>query len=156
MLRFSHYPHYRFWMAFHWSSRRYIPAHSLSNASYHSAVFSPLNLRKPSLLIYTYALWSHHLRTHLMSPHRGNQPHCKFFLWVDEHLARIGHSGCVLDKRPLVEKKPEVVEEDEGFHHRIAILEEKVTVLEKKKTPLACCVVIVVCAVVAAFYVCSH
>ncbi|QHO35927.1 uncharacterized protein DS421_9g279490 [Arachis hypogaea] len=87
--------------------------------------------------------------------YKGNQPHCKFFLWVDEHLARIGSSGCVFDKRPVVEKEPEVVEEDEGFHHRITILEEKVTVLEKKKNPLACCVVIVVCAVVAAFYVCS-
>ncbi|QHO01107.1 uncharacterized protein DS421_13g412160 [Arachis hypogaea] len=88
--------------------------------------------------------------------YKGNQPHCKFFLWVDEHLARIGHSGCVLEKRHLVEKEPEVVEEDEGFHHRIAIMEEKVTMLEKKKTPIACCVVIVVCAVVAAFYICSH
>ncbi|QHO44706.1 uncharacterized protein DS421_6g173020 [Arachis hypogaea] len=91
--------------------------------------------------------------------YKGNQPHCKFFLWVDEHLARIGSSGCVLDKTPLVEKKAEkeakVVEECEGFQHRIAILEEKVTVLEKKRNPLACCVVIVVCAVMAAFYVCS-
>ncbi|XP_020975155.1 uncharacterized protein LOC110270352 [Arachis ipaensis] len=87
--------------------------------------------------------------------YKENQPHCKFFLWVDEHLARIRSSGYIFEKGRLVEKEVEVVEEEEGFHHRMAILEEKVTVLEKKKNPLACCVVIIVCAVVAAFYVCS-
>ncbi|QHO09259.1 uncharacterized protein DS421_14g479740 [Arachis hypogaea] len=87
--------------------------------------------------------------------YKGNQLHCKFFLWVDEHLVRIGSSGCIFDKRPLIEKEAEVVEEEEGFRHRMAVLEEKVTVLEKKKNSLACCVVIIVCAVVAAFYVFS-
>ncbi|RYR01825.1 hypothetical protein Ahy_B06g080690 [Arachis hypogaea] len=83
--------------------------------------------------------------------YKGNQLHCKFFLWVDEHLARMGSNGCIFDKRPLIEKEAEVVEEEEEFCHRMAVLEEKVTVLEKKKNPLACCIVIIVCAIVAAF-----
>ncbi|RYQ82751.1 hypothetical protein Ahy_B10g101316 [Arachis hypogaea] len=73
----------------------------------------------------------------------GNQLHCKFLLWVDEHLARMGSNGCIFDKRLLIEKEAEVVEEEEGFRHRMAVLEEKVTVLEKKKNPLACCIVII-------------
>ncbi|RYR77584.1 hypothetical protein Ahy_A01g002110 [Arachis hypogaea] len=65
--------------------------------------------------------------------YKKKQPHCKFFVWVDEHLARIGSNGCIFDKRPLVEKEVEVVEEEEELDHRMAVMEEKVTTLEKKK-----------------------
>ncbi|RYQ96376.1 hypothetical protein Ahy_B08g092114 [Arachis hypogaea] len=66
--------------------------------------------------------------------YKGKQSHCKFFVWVDEHLDRIGSNGRIFDKRPLFEKEVEVVEEEDEFDHRIAVLEEKVTTLEKKKT----------------------
>ncbi|RYQ96377.1 hypothetical protein Ahy_B08g092115 [Arachis hypogaea] len=89
--------------------------------------------------------------------YKEKQLHCKFFVWVDEHLDRIGSNGRIFDKRPLVEKEVEVVEEEEEeeFDHRIVILEEKVTALKKKKNLLACCISIIVCVVFVAFYVCS-
>ncbi|RYR38023.1 hypothetical protein Ahy_A09g042966 [Arachis hypogaea] len=68
--------------------------------------------------------------------YKGKQLHCKFFVWVDEHLARISSNGCISDRRPLGEKEVEVVEEEEEFDHRMAVLEEKVTALEMQKTHL--------------------
>ncbi|RYR48004.1 hypothetical protein Ahy_A07g033994 [Arachis hypogaea] len=45
--------------------------------------------------------------------YKGKQPHCKFFVWVNEHLARIGSNDCISDKRHLGEKDVEVVEKEE-------------------------------------------
>ncbi|RYQ87963.1 hypothetical protein Ahy_B09g095454 [Arachis hypogaea] len=83
--------------------------------------------------------------------YKEKQLHCKFFVWVDEHLARIGSNGCISDKRHLGEKDVEVVEEKKELDHMMAVLEEKVTALEKKKIPLTCCIDIIVCAVCVGF-----
>ncbi|QHN93484.1 uncharacterized protein DS421_17g593080 [Arachis hypogaea] len=57
--------------------------------------------------------------------YKEKQPHCKFFVWVDEHLVRIGSNGCISDKRHLSEKNVEVVEEEEELDYRMAVLEKK-------------------------------
>ncbi|RYQ92045.1 hypothetical protein Ahy_B09g098148 [Arachis hypogaea] len=87
--------------------------------------------------------------------YNGKEPHCKFFVWVDEHLARIGSNGCISDKRHLGEIQIEVVEEKEELDHRMAVLEEKIIALEKKKNPLAWCIGVIICAVCVAIYVSS-
>ncbi|QHO34237.1 uncharacterized protein DS421_9g265220 [Arachis hypogaea] len=89
--------------------------------------------------------------------YKGNEPHCKFFVWVDEHLAKIGSNCCICESRHFVGKHVEVVEEEEEkedeLDHRMAVLEEKIIALEKKKNPLALCICVIIFAVVVAFYV---
>ncbi|RYQ94476.1 hypothetical protein Ahy_B08g089393 [Arachis hypogaea] len=86
--------------------------------------------------------------------YKGKEPHCKFFVWVDEHLARIGSNGCISDKRHLGEKQVEVVEEEDKLDNRMTVL-EKIIALDKKKNPLAWCIGVIICAVCVAFYVSS-
>ncbi|RYR40378.1 hypothetical protein Ahy_A09g046133 [Arachis hypogaea] len=74
--------------------------------------------------------------------YKEKEPHCKFFVWVDEHLAKIGSNCCICDSRDLGEKHVEIVEEEEELDHRMTVLEEKIVALEKKKNPLAWCITV--------------
>ncbi|RYR13403.1 uncharacterized protein LOC107637666 [Arachis ipaensis] len=56
------------------------------------------------------------------------QSHCKFFVWVDDHIARV---RAVEPTRGLGDGKPNGVEEHSGRDNLIAHVEERIVNLEK-------------------------
>ncbi|RYR25474.1 hypothetical protein Ahy_B02g059260 [Arachis hypogaea] len=64
--------------------------------------------------------------------YKARQLYCKFFLWLDEHIARLG----MTETRYLEEKETGNVEEYHGKHDmkiRITCLEKRILALEMKK-----------------------
>ncbi|XLT82364.1 hypothetical protein HN873_004117, partial [Arachis hypogaea] len=56
------------------------------------------------------------------------QPHCKFFIWVDDHIVRV---RVVEPTRALGDGKLNDVEEHLGLENLIAHVEERIVNLEK-------------------------
>ncbi|RYR73190.1 hypothetical protein Ahy_A02g007530 [Arachis hypogaea] len=66
------------------------------------------------------------------------QTHCKFFVWVDDHIVRL---GCVEPTRALGDNQPNDVEEHlrkKEMEHMMADLEETIVNLENRRSNTCC------------------
>ncbi|RYR26064.1 hypothetical protein Ahy_B02g060215 [Arachis hypogaea] len=87
--------------------------------------------------------------------YKVRQPHCKFFLWLDEHIGRLGLS----DSRFQAENKLGDVEEHEwkhGMEKKINCLEKRIVALESKKNPIRWCMYVIIIVLIAGILRCKN
>ncbi|RYQ90665.1 hypothetical protein Ahy_B09g096697 [Arachis hypogaea] len=74
--------------------------------------------------------------------YKARQPYCKFFLWLDEHVAGVG----LTETRYMGEKEFVDVEDYHGkqdIEMRITCLEKRIIALEIKKNPIGWCICVI-------------
>ncbi|RYR45496.1 hypothetical protein Ahy_A07g031330 [Arachis hypogaea] len=86
--------------------------------------------------------------------YKARQSYCKFFVWLDEHVAGLG-----LTATKYMEEKEFVDVEDYQRQHdmemRISCLEKRILALEMKRKPIRWCICVIVIVLVFAVLSCK-
>ncbi|RYR49452.1 hypothetical protein Ahy_A07g035955 [Arachis hypogaea] len=75
--------------------------------------------------------------------YKARQPYCKFFVWLDEHIAGLGLTAT----KYMGEKESVDVEDyhrQQDMEMRISCLEKRILALEMKRKPIRWCICVIV------------
>ncbi|RYQ91184.1 hypothetical protein Ahy_B09g097087 [Arachis hypogaea] len=86
--------------------------------------------------------------------YKARQPYCKFFLWLDEHIAGLG----LIETKYMGEKEFVDVEDyhrQQDMEMRISCLEKRILALEMKRKPIRWCICVIVIVLIFAVLSCK-